>query len=398
MRLAKRFDRKIMSSLSGLKVLDLTSHLSGPYCTMILADHGADIVKVERPDGGDPLRHSPPFQKSESAPFMLWNRNKRSIVLDLKDADDLTTVKKMAEKADVLVENFKPGTVKRLGLGYDVISPKNPGLIYCSISGFGQTGPYASRGGFDLIANAMSGLMSINGPADGAPFRIPVPVSDLCAGMNAAMGVLLALFERQNSGVGQYVDTSLFEAGLSLGVYEAASVFANGEVPERLGQAHRGSAPYQMFQTSDGYITVGAAQENFWIALCKLLGCEHLLNDTRYQTKKDRVEHHVTLFDELSPYFKKYSTDEIWNLLDGAGIPAGPVLNHVEVLKNPQTIARDMVKHVKHPKLGAMKTLGAPVKLSKTPAQVSRAAPMLGEHDSEVLSDWGIAKSAKPEV
>ncbi len=379
-----------MSSLRGLKVLDLTTHLSGPYCTMILGDHGADIVKVERPDGGDPLRLSPPFQEGESAPFMLWNRNKRSIVLDLKNAADLLILKRMVEKADIMIENFKPGTVKRLGIDYETVSRENPGLIYCSISGFGQTGPYASRGGFDLIANAMSGLMSINGPPDGPPYRIPMPVSDVCAGMNAAIGILMAVVDKQRSGQGQYVDTSLFEAAVSLGVYEAASVFATGEVPERLGQAHRGSAPYQMFETNDGFITVGAAQENFWIALCKLLGCEDLNSNPMYQTKKNRVKNHMLLSEELAPYFKKYSTDEIFGLLDNAGIPAGPVLNHVDVYRDPQTIARGMVQQVHHSTVGDMRTLGVPVKLSKTPAGIKRSAPLLGEHNEEVLVDWGI--------
>ena len=381
-----------MSSLNKLKVLDLTTHLSGPYCSMILADHGADVVKVENPNGGDPLRHSPPFQEGESAPFMLWNRNKRSVVLDLKKHDDLRILKQMAEKADVMIENFRPGVVKRLGIDYDAISKNNPTVIYCSISGFGQTGPYAGRGGFDLIANAMSGLMSINGPADGPPYRIPMPVSDVCAGMHAAIGILMALTNRQNTGVGQYIDTSLFEAGISLGVYEAASVFANGKVPERLGQAHRGSAPYQMFETADGYITVGGAQENFWIALCKVLGCEHFLSDPRYQTKKDRVKNHIQLAGDLTAFFKKYSTQEILKLLDDRGIPAGPVLNHVDVFNDPQTIARGMVERVYHPKVGCMKTLGSPVKLSKTPAKISKSAPLFGEHTDEVLSDWNISE------
>ena len=381
-----------MSSLANLKVLDLTTHLSGPYCSMILADHGADVVKVEKPSGGDPLRHSPPFQKGESAPFMLWNRNKRSIVLDLKNKGNLRILEQMAEKADVIIENFRPGAAKRLGIDYEAITQINPDIIYCSISGFGQTGPYAGRGGFDLIANAMSGLMSINGPKDGPPFRIPMPVSDVCAGMHAAIGILLALNNRQITGSGQYIDTSLFEAGISLGVYEAASVFATGEVPERLGQAHRGSAPYQMFQTADGYITVGGAQENFWGSLCKILKCEHFLDDPRYKSKEGRVKNHVSLARDLTAFFENYSTVEIWKLLDEAGIPAGPVLNHVEVFNNPQTIARDMVESVWHSKIGDMKTLGSPVKMSKTPAKILKSAPLLGEHTSEVLSGWNISK------
>ncbi len=381
-----------MSSLTKLKVLDLTTHLSGPYCSMILADHGADVVKVEKPNGGDPLRYSPPFQDDESAPFMLWNRNKRSIVLDLKKNDDLRILLQMAEKADVIIENFRPGTTRKLGIDYDTIAQINPEVIYCSISGFGQTGPYAARGGFDLIANAMSGLMSINGPPDGPPFRIPVPVSDVCSGMHATIGILLALNHRHNKGSGQFIDTSLFEAGISLGVYEAASVFANGKVPEKLGQAHRGSAPYQMFKTADGYITVGGAQENFWVSLCKVLGCEHFLSDPKYRSKVDRVKNHVSLAEDLTVFFKKFLTEEIWKLLDEAGIPAGPVLNHVDVFNNPQTIARGMAATVRHSKVGDMKTLGSPLKMSKTPAKILTGAPLLDEHKDEVLGDWDISR------
>ncbi|MEM8977286.1 MAG: CoA transferase, partial [Pseudomonadota bacterium] len=239
-----------MSSLSHIKVIDLTSHLAGPYCAMILGDHGADVIKVENPKGGDQLRQTPPFQEGESAPFMLWNRNKRSVALDLKDSTDHETLLRMVECADVMIENYKPGTAKRLGLHYEAMAKINPRLIYCSISGFGQTGPYAPRGGFDLIACGMSGLMSINGPPDGPPYRIPMPVTDVCGGMNGAIGVLTALAAREQTGKGQHVDTSLYESGIALGVYEAAGVFANGEVPERLGQAHRGSAPYQLFPTA----------------------------------------------------------------------------------------------------------------------------------------------------
>ena len=379
-----------MSSLSHLKVLDLTSHLSGPYCAMILADHGADVVKIENPNGGDQLRKTPPFQEGESAPFMLWNRNKRSVVLDLKAPDDLIKLKKMVEVADVMIENFKPGTAKRLGIDYETIAKINSSLIYCSISGFGQTGPYSPRGGFDLIASGMSGLMSINGPPDGPPYRIPMPVSDVCGGMNGAIGILMALAARTQTGKGQHVDTSLYEAGISLGVYEAANVFANGEIPERLGQAHRGSAPYQLFPTLDGYVTVGGAQDNFWRGTCKILGCEYLLKDTRFSSKADRVANNKELVAELEIFFRRKSTEELCNAFDKAGIPAGPVMNHVEVFNDPQTLAREMVVEVEHTKIGKMKTIGVPVKLSDTPAAITKGAPLLGEHNQEVLKDWMI--------
>ena len=379
-----------MSSLSNLKVLDLTSHLSGPYCAMILADHGADVVKIENPNDGDQLRKTPPFQGGESAPFMLWNRNKRSVTLDLKHTKDHQLLLKMAETADIMIENFKPGTASRLGIDYESVSKINPTLIYCSISGFGQTGPYAPRGGFDLIACGMSGLMSINGPPDGPPYRIPMPVSDVCGGMNGAIGILTALAARNRTGRGQHVDTSLFESGISLGVYEAANVFANGEVPERLGQAHRGSAPYQLFPTSDGYVTVGGAQDNFWRRTCKILGCEQLVEDPRFKSKAERVANNKELVSELEVFFRRQSTSKLCKAFDEAGIPAGPVMNHVEVYNDPQTLAREMVVQVEHSKLGQMKTIGIPVKLSDTPGKITRSAPLLGEHNSEVLKDWGL--------
>ncbi len=377
-----------MTSLSHIKVLDLTSHLSGPYCAMILADHGADVVKIESPNGGDQLRKTPPFQDGESAPFMLWNRNKRSMVMDLKNAEDHKTVLKMIEVADVLIENFKPGTAKRLGIDYETISAINSKLIYCSISGFGQTGPYSPRGGFDLIACGMSGLMSINGPPDGPPYRIPMPVSDVCGGMNGAIGILMALVARDQTGLGQHVDTSLFEAGISLGVYEAANVFATGQVPERLGQAHRGSAPYQLFTTSNGYMTIGGAQDSFWRGTCKILGCEHLLSDERFTSKADRVENNKQLVEELEKFFILSTTEELCEAFEAEGIPAGPVMNHVEVFNDPQTLHREMVVETQHSKLGTTKTIGVPVKLSKTPASIRKGAPLLGEHNQEVLSDW----------
>lgn len=377
-----------MSSLSHLKVLDLTTHLSGPYCAMILADHGADVVKVERPDGGDDMRKTPPFVSGESAPFMVWNRNKRSLRLNLKDAGDRDTLLSLVDAADVFLENFKPGTAARLGLDYATLAARNPALIYCSISGFGQTGPYAPRGGFDLIACGMSGLMSVNGPPEGPPYRIPVPVTDLTAGMHGAIGVLTALAARTRTGRGQHVDTSLLEAGLSLGVYEAATVFATGQVPERLGQGHRGSAPYQLFKTADSYMTVGCASQRFWLGACEILGCEHLTQDARFDTKAERVEHVQALVAAMAPYFAKQTTAHWCAQFEAAGIPAGPVQNHVEALADEQAVARNMVEQVEHSAAGVTKTLGVTVKLSDTPGSVRRAAPLLGEHDAEVLRDW----------
>jgi len=281
-------------ALDHLLVLDLTSHLSGPYCAMMLADHGADVIKIEPPTG-DSARGMPPFVNGESAPFMTWNRNKRSIVLDLKLPADKEALLRLVDKADVLVENYRLGVLDRLGFGWTVLHQRNPRLILASISGFGQTGPYSSRGGFDLITQAMSGLMSTNGPPDGPPHRLPIAISDVTAGMFLAFGILAAIEARHRTSQGQHVETSLLEAATSLAVYESAHYFATGTRPERIGQAHRGSAPYQCFKTADGHITIGASQQKFFIQLSQLVGLPELPADPRFATNADRVTHNDAL-------------------------------------------------------------------------------------------------------
>ena len=373
-------------ALDHLLVLDLTSHLSGPYCAMMLADHGAEVIKVEPPDG-DSARRMPPFVNGESAPFMTWNRNKRSVVLDLKKPADKQALLALVDQADVLVENYRPGVLDRLGLGWDVLHARNPRLILASISGFGQTGPYASRGGFDLITQAMSGLMSTNGPADGPPHRLPIAISDVTAGMFLAFGVLAAIEARHRSGLGQRVETSLLEAATSLAVYESAHYFATGTRPERIGQAHRGSSPYQCFQTADGYITFGASQQKFFVDLCALVGMPELVADPRFATNADRVKHNDVLVAMLADKLREKPSAHWLAGLEKAGIPAGPVLHYDEVYTNPQILARDMVVETDHPVTGKFRTMGVTVKLSDTPGSVRRAAPRLGEHTGEVLNE-----------
>ena len=370
-------------ALDGLVVLDLTTHLSGPFCGMQLADLGADVLKIESPQG-DSMRGAPPFVEGESAPFMLWNRNKRGARLDLKDDADLATFWDLVDGADVVLENFRPGVMKRLGIGWEALSARNPRLVLGSISGFGQTGPYAARGGFDLIIQAMSGLMSVTGPKDGPPYRIPLAISDVGAGLYLTIGILAALQARQKTGLGQWVETSLLEATVSLGVYEAANYFANGKRPEKLGQAHRGSAPYQVFQTSDGWLTIGAAQQNFFRKLCALVGQPALADDPRFKSNAERVKNNGLIVDILQAEIVKRSTDAWMVALEAEGIPAGPVLHHDEVFADPQILARGMVAEVTHAKAGRQKTLGVPLKLSATPGSVRRAAPTLGQHDDEV--------------
>ena len=311
------------TALSHIKVLDLTSNLSGPYCAMLLGDQGADVIKIERPKIGDDMRVTPPFVGDQSSPFMIWNRNKRSLILDFKTPEGIETLKRLAIEADVIVENYKPGTADRLGIGYEDIKAINPRIVYCSISGFGQTGPYSSRGGFDLISQSMTGLASITGHEDEGPHRMPIPVTDLCGGMNGCIGVLTALVARERTGVGQQVDVSLFESGIALGVYEAGYYFATGNKPPKLGQKHRGSAPYQIYPTKDGHFCIGAAAARFWAKACKVLGCEALIDDPRFATKTDRVANNDELNEIMASYFKTNTNDHWFALIDAAPLKEG---------------------------------------------------------------------------
>jgi crotonobetainyl-CoA:carnitine CoA-transferase CaiB-like acyl-CoA transferase len=375
--------------LSGLHVLDLSSQLSGPYCAMILGDLGADVVKLERPGAGDDVRAMAPRVAGESAPFMMVNRNKRSVTVDLKAREGQAIAARLAGRADVLLENWRPGTASRLGLGYDTLAADNPRLVYCSISGFGQTGPYAARGGFDRIAQGMSGLMSINGEENGPPLPVPLPVSDIGAGMFAVIGILAALHARQSSGRGQRVDTSLLETPIAWAVYEAAQFFATGAVPERLGQGHRTSAPYQAFRTADGWITLGGGSPGFWPVICRVLAIEELLADSRFSTPALRVTHRQALADLLGARFSTQPTAVWLERLEAAGVPAGPVLTYDQVFADPHVLHREMVVEVDHPTAGRTRVLGVPYKLSATPGAVRRPAPLLGQHTDEVLRELG---------
>jgi crotonobetainyl-CoA:carnitine CoA-transferase CaiB-like acyl-CoA transferase len=381
-------------SLDGLLVLDLTSHLSGPYAAMLLADHGADVIKIEQPGSGDSSRGAPPFVNGESAPFMIWNRNKRSVALDFKRPGDKAAFLTMVDQADILIENYRPGVMARLGLGWEVLHARNPRLIYGAISGFGQTGPYAGRGGFDLMTQGMSGLMSTNGPEDGPPHRLPIAISDVAAGMFLGFGLLAALEARHRTGEGQFVETSLLESATSLGVYEAAHYFATGTRPARIGQLHRGSAPYRVFATADGYITVGAAQQKFYETLCDLLGTPELKTDPRFTTNAERVKNNAALCDLLQAKLIERPSADWLAALEAAGIPAGPVLHYDEVFTDPQILARDMVVETEHPVTGKFRTMGVTVKLSDTPGSIRRPAPRLGEHTQEVLDEIA-ARAAK---
>ncbi len=356
---------------------------------MLLGDLGADVIKVEQPGQGDNARAFPPFVNGQSAPFMTFNRNKRSLTLNLKAPDAREIILKLVTRADVFLENFKPGTAERLGLGYRDLAAIHPRLVYCSISGFGQTGPYRDRGGFDLIAQGMSGLMSITGEEDSPPLRVPVPISDLGAGMFAAIGILSALAARERTGRGQWVDTSLLDTPLALSVYEAAQYFATGEVPQRLGPGHRTSAPYQAFRTKDGWLTLGVATQQFWLRLSSLLGLEQLATDPRFATNAERVKHRKELAGLLQERFERETTAYWIERLEAEGIPAGPIYTYDQAFADPQVRHREMVVEVKHPAAGLTRVLGIPIKFSETPGAIRRPAPLLGQHTPEILDELG---------
>lgn len=382
-------------ALDGLVVLDLTSYLSGPYAAMMLADQGADVIKIERPGTGDDARRMPPFVAGESAPFMVWNRNKRSVVLDLKEPEGKTALLALIDGADILIENMRPGVMDKLGLGFAALKERNPRLIYAAISGFGQNGPYANRGGFDLIAQGMSGLISTNGPAEGAPYRLPIAISDVAAGMFLAFGIMTALEARHKTGRGQMVETSLLEAAISFGVYEAAHYSTHHTRPDRIGQMHRGSAPYQCMAAADGYMVVGAAQQGFWVDFVEIIGRPELKDDPRFTTNADRVANNGALIaiieEELLKKPKAYWLAE----LDKKKIPCGPMLNYDEVFTDPHVLAREMYVPTEHATAGRFDTIGVPLKFSETPGKVRRAAPTLGQHTAEVLANPPKARKPK---
>jgi crotonobetainyl-CoA:carnitine CoA-transferase CaiB-like acyl-CoA transferase len=380
-----------MGPLAGVKVIELAHVMAGPTCGLMLADMGADVIKVEKlPDGDDTRRSIPPTIDGESAAYLMMNRNKRGIAVDFKQPRGREIGHKLLSTADVVIENFRKGTMERLGLGYETLREINPALIYCEISGFGRTGPYAARGGFDLIAQSMSGLMSITGEGPGrAPVKCGAPVTDITAGILAAMGVLAAYTHRLKTGQGQRVDASLLEAGIVHTYWQSAIALATGVAPGPLGSAHPLSAPYQAFATADGWITVGAANQANWLKLIDALDAATLKDDLRFTTNALRMANLPALVDALSTLFKQRTSQDWLERLTAAGVPAGPVLDVKQMHADPQVQARRMVVDVPHSRLGTVKTIGAAVKFSATPSGIERGAPVLGEHTREVLREYG---------
>ena len=385
----------MVGPLQGCRVLELTHIMAGPTCGMMLADMGADVIKVEKPTGDDTRRLTPPTINGESAAFLMMNRNKRGLALDLKQDSARDALKTLLKDADVVIENFRGGTMERLGLGYETLREENPGLIFVSISGFGRTGPYASRGGFDLIAQGMSGIMTITGEGPGRPpVKVGAPLSDITAGIIAAMAVSAAYAHKLKTGEGQKVDTSLFEAAITHTYWQSAIAFATGETPHPLGSAHPLSAPYQAFQTSDGWINLGAANQRNWEKLVNCIGVPELNEDPRFVTNHERMHNLPALEEELNRVFRQRTTEDWLAALEEAGVPAGPVLTVNEMLEDPQALAREMIVETEHPVAGMTKALGLPVKFSETPGGIERPAPLLGQHSAEVLAEGGYDQAA----
>jgi crotonobetainyl-CoA:carnitine CoA-transferase CaiB-like acyl-CoA transferase len=380
-----------MGPLEGVKVIELAHIMSGPTAGMLLADMGADVIKVERVPGGDDTRRfTPPEVGGEASAFMMMNRNKRGIALDLKQPAACAALLRMVGRSDVLIENFRVGTMEKLGLGYDTLRAERPALIYCTVSGYGRTGPEADKGGFDLVAQGMSGLMRITGEPGGPPTKVGSPVTDINAGILAALGIVVAYVHRLRTGQGQLVDTSLLEAGVMQTFWQSAIFLGSGKEIGPLGSAHPLTAPYQAFATQDGWITIGASNQSNYERLTQVLDAPELLADERFRDNASRMANLRALVELIALRFKRKPSSEWLPALAAAGVPAGPVLGIGEMLDHPQVLARNMVVETLHPKAGKVRALGCPIKLSETPARVSRAAPLFGQHTREVLEEYGL--------
>jgi crotonobetainyl-CoA:carnitine CoA-transferase CaiB-like acyl-CoA transferase len=377
-----------VTALAGVTVIDFTRVLSGPFCTMQLADMGARVIKIEQPGRGDDTRGwGPPFINGESAYFLSINRNKESVTLDLKHPDAREIVDALLARADVLVENFRPGTMQRLGLGFDQIAAKYPRLVYCSISGFGQTGPRREEAGYDAVVQAEGGLMSITGAADGPGYRLGVAVSDIVSGMFAMQGITLALLARERTGKGQLVDIGMLDSTAALLTYQAGIYFATGTTPPRLGNRHPTITPYETFAASDGEFVIAVGNDDQWQRFCRVISAPDLASDERFATNRERLAHYDVLRPLIAERLRTRTRVEWVESLKADGVPCGSVRSVSEVLEDPQLDARGMVQSLDHSVAGTIRTLGIPVKLSATDGAVRTPPPQLGEHTQSVLRD-----------
>ena len=379
------------ASLKGIRVLEMAQIMAGPTCGLLLADLGAEVIKIEKtPTGDDTRNFLPPDINGEAAAFMMMNRNKKGIALNLKDKDGIKIFKEMVKNSDVVLENFRKGTLEKLGIGYDVMSEINPKIILCEISGYGRTGPYSDKGGFDLVAQGMSGLMSITGEStDKPPMKVGAPITDITAGLLASSGILAALVYREKTGEGQKVDTSLFEAGIVHTYWQSAIAGATGQSPGPLGSAHPLTAPYQAFKTKDKWITVGASNQNTWLMLLKAINRQDLQEDEKFSSNLNRKENINELVDILNSELIKKTSDEWLEIFDNNGLPCGPINSITEMFEDPQTIHREMIIEVDNKKAGKSKAIGMSIKFSKTKTEKSKGAPNLGEHTREVMLNFG---------
>ena len=386
--------------LAGVRVLDVCQVMAGPYACMLLADMGADVIKVEPPDGGDQTRGAMGFKLkgSDSMGFLNMNRNKRSIILNLKSKAGREILFKLVKNADILVENYRPGVMKRLGIDYETLSAINPALVYASISGFGQTGPWASRPGFDLMAQAMSGVMSVTGYPGGPPVKAGVPVADIGCALFATYAMLAAYIGRQATGKGQYIDASLFDSAMAFSVWDISQYWGTGEPPEPLGTANRMSAPYQAVKASDDYFVMGATNQKLWTQLCNVLARQDLLDDARFKTISLRLANRVALIEALEVSFAKKTSAEWVDEFLAVGIPAGPILSYPQAFESEHGRHRQMRIEIDHPVEGKVPNIGFAVKLSATPQQVRMPPPLLGEHTEAVLAELGIGTEERAEL
>ena len=375
--------------LDGIRVIEIGNYMAGPWCCMQLADLGADVIKVENPEGGDQVRATGPFVGGESANFLRINRNKRSLALDLKTPEGADIFRRLVARTDIVVENMRPGTMSDLELAYDSLAQLNRGLIYVAASGWGQDGPYAQEPGLDIIVQGMSGLMSITGEPDGNPVKVGVPIVDLTCALYSALAAVAALRARERDGEGQFIDVALFEAGVSLAIWEAGEYFTTGEVPRPLGSAHRTSAPYQALRSADGWFTVGATSPRNWAAFCRALGLEALEEDPRYADNPARRRNIASLISAIQEVTVREPSAHWVTVLKAAGVPCGMIQDYAQVFNDEHLAARGYFQDLPHPTGAAVRSLGSPMRLARTRVRMERAAPALGEHSVEILRDLG---------
>jgi crotonobetainyl-CoA:carnitine CoA-transferase CaiB-like acyl-CoA transferase len=390
--------READAPLAGVRVLEIGAFMAAPFGTMQLADLGADVIKVENPDGGDPVRMIGPYVAGQSSTFARLNRNKRSIALDIKTVRGKRVLTQLLKTVDVLVENLRPGALAKLGYDYETVREINPRIIYVSASGWGQDGPLAALPGLDIMAQARSGLMSVTGDPQGDPVKIGVPICDLVCGLYLAMGVLAALRARESVGTGQHVDVSLFESGVSFTIWEAGRYFATGEAGKRLGSAHQATAPYQAIRAADGWVTLGAVTPTTWTGLCSALGLAELVDDPRYQDAHERHRHRETLIPAIEAVTTLWTTDAVIAALESGGVPCAPIADTAQVFNDQHLTQRGFFWDAPHPVMGAVRQIGSPMRFSATPAIRAAAGPLLGADTEAVLAESGFEPDAIDEL